>query len=79
MPVGPFNDVKITFTNVPGFIAHYYTQSENEFNRRKGRIMDDGTCNKNKINQSVHDIHNECLNTLLREKYSNKIKEFIKF
>lgn len=76
MPIGPFNEVNIHFENAPGFIAHYYIQSESEFQRRKGRLMDDGTGLKNTIRQNIHTIHNEKRNTLLRDKYSHKIEYY---
>ena len=43
MSQGPFNPVPRIFTKVPAYIAHYYTQSEEEYARRKGRILDDGS------------------------------------
>ena len=43
MAQGPFNPVPRIFTKVTAYIAHYYTQSEEEYTRRKGRVLDDGT------------------------------------
>jgi hypothetical protein len=79
MPIGPFNDIKANFESLPGFIAHYYTQSETEFLRRKGRIADDGTNGFDKLKNGIHELHNEKQNTLLRDKYSHKIKEFLSY
>ena len=71
----PFFDTNQDYTTMDAFIAHYVMQSEHEFSRRKGRIMDDGTVNKNESYPDMHLHHNVCANTLLRDKYSAEIKK----
>ena len=76
MAQGPFNPVPRIFTKVTAYIAHYYTQSEEEYNRRKGRVLDDGTT-KGGLGAEVHAIHNEVLNNQLQNKYSHRTKAFL--
>ena len=71
-----FNNVPIIFTKTVAYIAHYYVQSEEEYNRRKCRPMDNGTGPRQKdIN---FNIHNEVMNNQLQNKYSQNIKVFLK-
>ena len=77
MPMGPFNEQPLPFVNAVAYIAHYYTQSENEHIRRKTRVMDDGTTNKVSMYKNIHACHNECANNQLGFKYSNNTKKFL--
>ena len=78
MNQGPFNQVSKIFTRVSAYIAHYYTQSEEEHLRRKGRAMDDGTPpGKSGMYPEVHTLHNEVVNTQLQYKYSQKTKAYL--
>lgn len=76
MAPGPFNRVPKIFTKVAAYIAHYYTQSEAEYARRKGRVLDDGTV-KGGLGDGIHTIHNEVGNNQLQNKYSHRTKVFL--
>jgi hypothetical protein len=76
MVQGPFNPIPRIFTKVTAYIAHYYTQSEAEYNRRKGRVLDDGTT-KGGLGAEIHTIHNEVGNNQLQNKYSHRTKVFL--
>ena len=76
MAQGPFNPVPRIFTKVTAYIAHYYTQSEEEYTRRKGRVLDDGTT-KGGLGAEIHTIHNEVVNNQLQNKYSHRTKAFL--
>lgn len=78
MSIGPFNYQPLPFIKAPLYIAHYYTQSEQEHLRRKHRILDDGTSNKDEANPEVHKIYNNVVNNQLQNKYSKRTKEFLK-
>jgi len=77
MPRGPFNNQPLPFINSRIYIAHYYTQSEEEHFRRKSRIMDDGTTNKSSGLKDVHSVYNNVVNNQLQNKYSQNIKNFL--
>jgi len=72
----PFNPVRKTFDQVPAYIAHYYVQSEEEYRRRKCRPMDDGTPPRPLTFDFT--TSNEVINEQLKNKYSHKIKVFLK-
>lgn len=78
MAQGPFNPVPKLFTKVIAYVAHYYTQSEEEHLRRKTRIMDDGSSGKVNMYPEIHTVHNEVVNNQLQYKYSGKIKAHLK-
>ena len=78
MKMGPFNPQPLPFINSLSYIAHYYVQSEEEHKRRKGRVLDDGTPNKLGLEDNIHKIHNKVTNNQLQNKYSQRIKEFLK-
>lgn len=65
-----FNWVDMEFKNAPAYIAHYVVQSKQEFHRRKGRPMDDGTGDKTGLyaGHDFHKVHNECDNEQLKER-----------
>tara|TARA_B100000073_G_scaffold343724_1_gene349096 strand:- start:2420 stop:3208 length:789 start_codon:yes stop_codon:yes gene_type:complete len=75
IPGSPFFQINRPFEKSYAYIAHYLIQSEEEFYRRKGRRMDDGSKNKSSLYKNVHEHHNSSLNTQLRDKYSNNIKK----
>ena len=60
------------------YIDHYYTQSEEEHLRRKNRMLDDGSINKSSGFPEVHKVYNKVPNLQLRNKYSEKVKVFLK-
>jgi hypothetical protein len=76
MSQGPFNPVPRIFTKVTAYIAHYYTQSEEEYARRKGRVLDDGS-KKSGNTSNIDKIHNVVVNTQLRNKYSGRTNAFL--
>jgi hypothetical protein len=78
MPMGPFNRQIMPFTRAPIYIAHYYTQSEEEHLRRKSRVLDDGSVNKSSCFTEIHNVYNKVPNLQLKNKYSHKIKTFLK-
>lgn len=77
MAQGPFNPVPKLFTKVMAYVAHYYTQSEEEHLRRKTRIMDDGTSGKVNMYPEIHNVYNEVVNNQLQYKYSGKTKAYL--
>jgi hypothetical protein len=74
---GPFNPIPKIFIKVIAYIAHYYTQSEEEHIRRKSRLMDDGTSGKMNMYSEIHNVHNEVVNGQLQYKYSARIKAYL--
>ncbi len=78
MQMGPFNEQPLPFVKSRAYIAHYYTQSENEHIRRKSRMLDDGSTNKATCFPEVHNMYNDCVNYQLENKYSKRTKEFLK-
>jgi hypothetical protein len=78
MPMGSFNKQLVPFAIAPIYIAHYYIQSEKEHLRRKNRMLDDGTVNKAAGFSEVHTFYNNVNNEQLKNKYSQKIKDFLK-
>lgn len=77
IPCGPFNIMPIPFFKSPIYIAHYYVQSENEYKKRKGRIMDNGTIVNIPSNEEIHKMYNEIDNHQVKCKYSDNIKTFL--
>jgi hypothetical protein len=75
---GPFNPVNRVFTKVPAYIAHYYVQSEEEFKRRKDRSNDIGGTPQARSNTFNFDSANKVMNNQLQNKYSLRIKNFLK-
>lgn len=76
MAMCPFNKQPMSFLNAPIYIAHYYTQSEEEYLRRKTRICDDGTSKQVNI-KNIHNSYNDSINEQLKTRYSGKIKLFL--
>ena len=73
MGMQPFNEQPLPFINSQAYIAHYYTQSEEEHIRRKSRNLDDGTSNKTSMFPEIHKVYNEVVNNQLQNKYSTNI------
>lgn len=78
MKMCPFNNQPLPFIKAYAYIAHYYTQSEKENLRRKGRVMDDGSVNKGSGLSEIHKVYNDVANNQLQNKYSQKTKQFLK-
>ena len=79
----------IKFENAKVFIAHYYVQSEETYNKRKLNLPRDdwGSFRDNKVtllgypitkNYNIHSEFNDKINTLVKERYSKKINNFLK-
>lgn len=75
----------IHFTKAYVFIAHYYYQSLETFVNRKinlprddwGIFRDDDETKKYSI-QDIHNNYNDVTNTIVLDKYLNKIKEYLR-
>jgi len=78
MSTGPFNNQPLPFIKSHAYIAHYIIQSGNEYMRRKGRHMDDGTSARTINPLEVNKMHNDVANNQIQYKYSKNIKEFLK-
>jgi hypothetical protein len=83
MPMNPFNEQPMPFFKSSAYIAHYYTQSKEEYLKRKGRPSDDGSGIKvqggSKIGHTtnIHKMFNNVVNNQLQYKYSRRIKDFL--
>lgn len=77
IPNGPFNNMPVPFFKSPAYVAHYYVQSEEEYKKRKGRIMDDGSRPNIPSSEEIHSMHNEVDNHQLRCKYGNNIQQML--
>lgn len=73
MIMGPFNPQPLPFMNSAAYIAHYYIQSEEEYIRRKGRNMDDGSGTK--LGLDVNIMYNNISNIEVKNKYSQSITD----
>lgn len=78
MKMGPFNNQALPFINTNAYIAHYYIQSEEEYLRRKSRVLDDGSTGKENLIKKIHIEYNNINNNQLKCKYSENIKIFLK-
>lgn len=77
MPNGPFNDIPMPFFKSPIYVAHYYVQSEEEYKKRKGRLMDDGSRPNIPKSEEIHSMHNEVVNNQMKCKYGENINIFL--
>lgn len=78
MGMRPFNEQPLPFINSHAYVAHFYTQSEEEHLRRKSRVLDDGTSNKASGFPEIHKVYNDVVNNHLQYKYSQRTKQFLK-
>jgi hypothetical protein len=78
MSMHPFNEQPLPFMNSYAYIAHYYSQSEEEHIRRKSRNLDDGTSNKSSMFPEIHKVYNNVVNNQLQNKYSTNIQQLLK-
>jgi hypothetical protein len=85
----PLFDNPIEYYNSIAYIAHYYVQSKETYLRRKLTLPrdDDGTIRPNNLtimnkqlteNYSIDNDLNDIINTSVRDKYSEKIKLYLK-
>lgn len=75
--MGPFSIQFCSFAKSSCYIAHYYTQSEEEHFRRKNRQLDDGSVNKDKMLEDVHKHYNNAINIQMKRRFSQKTKELL--
>ena len=70
-----FNLVDIEFRNAPAYVAHYVVQSKQEFLRRKGREMDDGTGDKSNMYAAdqLHVVHNNYPNDQMAKRHGEEL------
>lgn len=78
MVMSPFNEQPLPFINAYAYVAHYYTQSEEEHMRRKSRVLDDGSVNKSADFPEIHRNYNNITNNQLQNKYSQSSKQLLK-
>jgi hypothetical protein len=75
------NDIHLTFSQVPAYIAHYVNQSEETFIKRKIQLpRDDRGVMRNFNIDDITNIHNEfndIENNEPKIKYANNIKSFL--
>lgn len=74
-----FNPTDTKPDQVHAFVAHYYYQSEETFQKRKQRNRDDVNAPFSMhYRDSIHGEHNECETVLLKNKYASKIRAVLK-
>jgi hypothetical protein len=77
-PNSPFNDTNIPYDQVGAFIAHYVYQCKENYIKRKYNLpRDDNGGSRGNIDLSLLTLYNEVDNFLLKDKYSEKVKEKI--
>jgi len=73
----PFIQNNIEYNLTPAYIAHYLYQSEEVYMFRKvNRNTDTG--GKRSFDKNLHTYHNEIENTSVKEKYSERIENYLK-
>jgi len=76
-----FNELNMSFTKVPAYIAHYVNQSEESFIKRKCILPQDDTGNYRHVNNdtinNLHNQYNDVNNFYPLKKYSENIKTFL--
>jgi len=72
-----FNEWDISFQSCPAFIAHYEYQSEETYIKRKVNLPRDDNSEFRQIETNIHMKHNECINTLVKDKYAQHIKDLL--
>ena len=74
----PFVNNDIDYNLAPAYIAHYIFQSEEMYRfRRINRVSDDLGQVRN-FDDKFHTYYNEVENTSVKEKYSEKIENYLK-
>ena len=78
MPIEILNDFPIPFNNSPIYIAHYYVQSEQSYNRRKNLLPadDTGLLRDKRNKEQIHSLYNNTINTTALQ-YVERIKLFL--
>jgi hypothetical protein len=76
-----FNPVTFIFYKSPAYIAHYVTQSEETYIKRKGLLPADDTGIMRNVNTSnvkyIHNMYNEGENLQPKTRYAEKINQFL--
>jgi hypothetical protein len=80
-PPNAFNECDIAFDKAHAFIAHYAIQSEETHTRRKVNLPTDntGTFRGHPNSEHLHKAHNSTENLILKNKYSERIKDFLSY
>jgi|APGre2960657423_1045063.scaffolds.fasta_scaffold64538_2 hypothetical protein len=75
----PFNECDLNFNEAYAYIAHYAIQSEETYTRRKVELPTDHTAvfRGNVVPEDLHKSHNSTENLIPKEKYSERVKEFL--
>ena len=74
------NKINLNFNQIPLYIAHYVTQCEESFIKRKCRPTDDTGTMKNTIEnnlKNIHNQHNDYDNFYPKNTYSDNVKKFL--
>jgi len=71
-----FNDVNISYKNVPAYIAHYVYQSEETYIKRKVKLVGDDGLKRENYGKKIHEAYNGFENTD-PQKYVKQIKGFL--
>lgn len=75
--ISPFIENNVDYNLAPAYIAHYLYQSEEMYIFRKtNRNTDLGSCRP--FDTNLHTYHNEVENNDIKEKYSEKIENYLK-
>jgi hypothetical protein len=72
-----FNEWDIEYTKAAAFIAHYVYQSEESYINRKINLPRDDNNQFREIEEDIHNKHNSTENILVKNKYEERIKEFL--
>jgi hypothetical protein len=78
---GAFNPLNIPFYKSPAYVAHYVTQSEETYKKRKGTLPADDTGKMRNIDNTnvthIHNMYNKGENLQPKIKYAEKINKFL--
>jgi hypothetical protein len=77
---GHFNNLPIPFYKSPAYIAHYYTQSEETYTKRKLSVPRDDTGEMRSGDvKTIHNSSNDIDNLHPKSRYSENIKRFLEY
>jgi len=72
-----FNDWDVKFNMTAAYVAHYVYQSEESYINRKINLPRDDNSLYRRIEENIHGKHNEIENLSVKNKYADKIKNFL--
>jgi Glycosyl transferase family 2 len=73
-----FNDWDVEYEKCAAFIAHYVYQSEECYIQRKIILPRDDNSEFRQVEQNIHEKHNFVYNPIVKKRYAEKIKQFLK-